>query len=143
MAIFGATASKKSRVFQAGAATATIGSVPAMLLGVTIQVQRSMSPIPTLTDGIVWSAQPVQGTLQAQSILTTDNSGDFIKNIAEGDACSPIPCSVKMKDAACDSRDINLNIEDGYCSAVSFAIQGSQGYIGNDFTIQFTVCKIS
>ena len=143
MAIFGATAAKKSRIFQAGSAKATIGNTPAILLGVTVQVQRQLSPVPTLTDGILWSAQPVQGSLQAQSIVTSSDSKAFIDNLTNNNLCQPIACSVKMTDSSCDSHGIILSIEDGYCSAVSFSINGNQGYIGNDLTINFTVCNLS
>lgn len=143
MAIFGATAPKKSRVFQAGSAKATIGNTPAILLGVNVQVNRQLSPIPTLTDGVVWSAQPVQGTLTANSILVASESKQLITELTETNLCQPIQCSVHMDAGACDSSGITLDIADGYCSAVSFAASGGQGYIGNDFTIQFTTCNIT
>jgi len=142
MAIFGATAPKKARVFQAGSAKATIGDTPAILLGVNVQVNRQLSPIPTLTDGVVWSAQPVQGTLSAQSILVAGESKGLLTMLTESDLCRSLPCSVSMDAGSCDSEGIRLEIADGYCSAVSFTASGGQGYIGNDFTIQFTTCTV-
>lgn len=142
MAIFGATASKKARVFQSGSARATIGDTPAILIGVTVQVSRQMSPIATLTDGIVWSAQPVQGTLQAQSIFTSPESKQLIDSLTDKDMCTPLACTISMEHG-CDSEGVHLTIEDGYCSVVTFSITGQQGYIGNDFTIQFTMCTVS
>ena len=143
MAIFGATAPKKSRVFQSGSATATIKDVPAILLGVTVQVNRQMSPVPTLTDGVIWSAQPVQGTLTANSILVGTESTGLIKKLAETDLCTPVPITINMGADACDNSNVKLVIADGYCSSITFTANGNQGYIGNDFTVQFTVCEIS
>lgn len=141
-AIFGATAPTKSRMFQVGRALATISDVPAVLTGVTIQVQRQMSPIPTLTDGVVWSAQPVQGTLTAQSIVTTPETGTLLSKIAEGGACDPLTCRVTMN-SGCSMDGVVMEITDGYCSVLTFSANGNQGYIGNDFTIQFTTCNIT
>jgi hypothetical protein len=142
MAIFGATAPKKSRVFQSGSATATIQDVPAILLGVTVQVNRQMSPIPTLTDGVLWSAQPVQGTLTANSILVGTESTGLVKKLAETDLCTPVPITINMGADACDNSNVKLVIADGYCSTVSFSANGNQGYVANDFTVQFTQCTI-
>lgn len=143
MAIFGATAPKKSRVFQSGSATATIQDVPAILLGVNVQVNRQMSPVPTLTDGVLWAAQPVQGTLTANSILVGNESMGLIKKLAENDLCNPVTITVNMGASACDNSNVKLTISDGYCSSVSFTANGNQGYVGNDFTVQFTMCEIS
>lgn len=141
-AIFGATASKKARVFQAGRASATIAGVPAILLGVTVQVQRQLSPIPTLTDGVVWSAQPVQGSLSAQSIIVAPESRQLLEKITDDTVCDPLAITVRMDDKACQHGGLTISIKDGYCSAVGFAMSGAQGYIGSDFTIQFTLCEI-
>jgi len=138
MAIFGATSSKKARVFQSGSARATIGASPAILLGVEIQVTRQMSPVPTLTDGIVWAAQPVQGVLSAQSIVVAGESLGLVSSLTDRGLCKPIACTIQMTDGACDSAGVALTIKDGYCSAVTFSASGGQGYIANNFTIQFT-----
>lgn len=141
--IFGASASKKPRIFQAGRATATIADQPAILLGVTVQVQRQLSPIPTLTDGVVWSAQPVQGTLSAQSIIVTPESRGLMEKIVDDGSCEPLQCTVKMDDKACNHSGLTITIKDGYCSTVGFSISGAQGYIGSDFTISFTSCELT
>lgn len=138
MAIFGATSSKKARVFQSGSARATIGASPAILLGVQVTVQRQMSPVPTLTDGVVWAAQPVQGSLQAQSIVVAGDSMSLISSLSDKSVCKPLACTIEMTDGGCDSAGVRIQIKDGYCSTITFAANGSQGYIGNDFTIQFT-----
>lgn len=143
MAIFGATSSKKARVFQSGSARATIGASPAILLGVQITVTRQMSPVPTLTDGIVWAAQPVQGSLQAQSIVVAGDSLGLISSLTDRSLCKPIACTIQLTDSTCDQAGVSFQIKDGYCSAVTFAANGSQGYIGNDFTIQFTNANYS
>ena len=144
MAIFGATAPNgRPKIFQAGAARATIAATPAILLGVTVQISRQLSPIPTLTDGVVWSAQPVQGTLTAQSILVNIESNNLVHKLTETSLCDPLAISIEMDAGACDSAGMKLDISDGYCSVVSFSISGQQGYIGNDFTIQFTYCTIT
>lgn len=141
MAIFGATVAKKARVFQSGSAKATIGASPAILLGVQIQIQRQMSPVPTLTDGVVWAAQPVSGSLTANSILVASESMGLIKSLTEQNVCTPMACSVTL-DNSCDAKGVQLMINDGYCSAISFSANGNQGYVGNDFTIQFTSCDV-
>ena len=143
--IFGVTTSSslRNRLYQTGKATVTISDMPAILVGVTVQIQRSLSPIPTLTDGIVWSAQPVQGTLTAQSIVTTEKTAGLMQRIAGEDNCAPIACTVRFDDNACSNSGLTLSIKDGYCSVVSFAANGNQGYIGHDFTIMFTQCEYS
>lgn len=141
MSLFNAKSSKSSRMFQAGKATASINGVPALLIGVSVQVQRGLSPVPTLTDGVVWSAQPVQGTLTANSILTNSAGKELLNKVA-GDSCEPLNVVVEMNDGACDSAGIVLNIKDGFCSGVSLAANGNQGYIGSDFTLNFTQCDV-
>jgi len=138
MAIFGATSSKKARVFQSGSARATIGSSPAILLGVEIQVTRQMSPVPTLTDGVVWAAQPVQGTLTANSIVIAGESRSLINSLTDKGICKPVACTVQLTDGGCDAAGVAITIRDGYCSSLTFSANGSQGYIGTNFTIQFT-----
>lgn len=142
-AIFGATATAESaRLFQAGSATATFDNQPTLLIGVTVQVQRQLNPVPTLTDGIVWSAQPVSGTLTAQGILIAEDvQAKF--NALTGDACKPIPINVTLGAGACSGSGIKLDIKDGFCSSVQFTANGNQGYVGNDLTIQFTTCEIT
>jgi hypothetical protein len=139
MAIFGATNPAKSRIYQVGAATATFDDSPGVLLGVNIQIQRNLSPVPTLTDGIVWSAQPVQGTLTANSIVTADKN--LVSKLTDNAACTPIPININLTNS-CETSGVRLEIQDGYCSAVTFTASGQQGYIGNDFTVQFTVCSL-
>ena len=143
MAIFGSTSPTRSRVYQVGAARATIGGTPAILLGVQVTIARQLSPVPTLTDGVVWSAQPVQGSLQAQSIVTQGKTGQLISQLAEKGLCDPLVCRIEMGDGGCDNAGTTLVIKDGYCSSVTFSASGSQGYIGNDFTIQFTICEFT
>lgn len=142
MALFSSRSSKSSKMFQAGKATASINGIPAILIGVSVQIQRSLSPVPTLTDGVVWSAQPVQGTLSAQSILTNGAGKNLLTTMANGDSCKPMNVVVKMNDGACDSSGIILTIKDGFCSGVSLTANGSQGYIGSDFTMNFTQCSV-
>ena len=140
MAIFGSTAATASKIYQAGAATATFDTMPGILLGVNVQVQRNLQPVPTLTDGIVWSAQPVQGTLTANSIIASDKN--LVEKLAGQDACKPIPITVTMANS-CETDGMQISIKDGYCSQVSFQASGQQGYIANDFTVQFTVCDLT
>lgn len=142
MAIFGATATAESaKLFQAGSATATFYNQPMLLIGVTVQVQRQLSPVPTLTDGIVWSAQPVSGTLTAQGILMAEDVKAKFDALT-GDACKPIPITVTLSAGACAGAGVTLEIKDGFCSSVQFTANGNQGYVGSDLTIQFTTCEI-
>lgn len=133
---------KNSRIFQAGKARASIAGTSAILIGVSVQVGRTLTPVPTLTDGIVWSAQPAQGSLTANSILTSKEGKDLLTVMTSGDACLPMGISVKF-DGSCDAGDVHIDIMDGYCTSVAFAASGGQGYIGNDFTVQFTNCNVS
>lgn len=138
MAVFGAK--KEAKLFKAGEATASIGNVNAILLQVQCQIQRQMNPVPTLTDGIVWAAQPVQGTLTAGSIISA-NSG--IKSILEKECKQAV--DVKFGSVECDAGNtsVNINIKDAYSQAVTITASGGQGYIGSDLVMQFTNATIS
>lgn len=104
-------------------------------------MQRQLSPLPTLTSGVVWSAQPAQGTLTANSIVSKDAS--ILDGMgAYGDGCDSKKITVNMGNGACDGKTVKVTIEDGFLSSVSVTANGNQGYIGADLVIQFTKCDI-
>lgn len=137
MGIFGGDSSK-SKIFQAGSAIATIVDAPAILLSVECQITRNISPVYTLTDGVLWQAQPPTGTLTAQSILTKDSK--LVEKLSK-DTCEKAPINIKMKNS-CNTGEMNIDIKDGYCSQVTFSLNGQQGYVGTSVMIQFSDCDI-
>ena len=143
MAIFGVN-KQTSRMFRAGEATATFDNVNAILVQVQVQVQRNLQPVPTLTEGIIWAAQPVQGSATAQTIIASDSKITDIAN----EACKKISATIDFKGAECkDGSDaggsVKLKINDGYCTSISFTASGSQGYIGSDLQLFFTNAELS
>ena len=145
MAIFGVKQTgKPSRMFRAGEATATFGPVSAILVQVQAQVQRNLQPIPTLNAGIIWAAQPVQGSLTAQTIIASDSKITEIAN----DACKKISATIdfgstECKDGSEANSGVKLTINDGYCTSISFTASGSQGYIGSDLQLFFTNAELN
>ena len=143
MAIFGVT-KPASRMFRAGEATATFDGINAILINVQAQVTRNLSPIPTLTEGIVWSASPVSGQISAQTIIASDKKITDIAN----QPCKRITATIDFKGAEClndsaASGSVKLKIDDGYCNSISVTASGAQGYIGSDLAIMFTKAELS
>lgn len=137
MAVFGA--SKEAKLFKAGEAKASIGVENVILLQVQCQIQRQMNPVPTLTDGIIWAAQPVQGTLTASSIISASSG---IKSILEKECKQPV--HVEFGSVECEGNaNVVIDIKDAYSQAVTISASGGQGYIGSDLVMQFTNATIS
>ena len=143
MAIFGVTR-PASRMFRAGEATATFDGINAILINVQAQITRNLSPIPTLSEGIVWAASPVSGQVTAQTIIASDKKITDIAN----DPCKKITATIDFKGTECKDglqagSSVQLQIEDGYCNSISITASGAQGYIGSDVAIMFTKATLS
>ena len=143
MAIFGVS-KPASRMFRAGEATATFDGINAILINVQAQITRNLAPIPTLTEGIVWSASPVSGQVTAQTILAADKKITDIAN----QPCKRITSTINFHGAECKddsnaSGSVKLKINDGYCNSISVTAAGAQGYIGSDLAIMFTMAELS
>ena len=138
MGIFGANGSK-SKIFQVGESIATINGSNAVLLDINCSVTRNVSPIPTLTDGIWWAAQPAMGTMMANTILTSDKG--LVKKLS-GNVCEKLGITFTMKNG-CDAGSVTINIKDGYCTQLGFSISGQTGYIASNFSVSFSDCEIT
>ena len=152
MAIFDTSTSPSSKIFKTGQATFSFDGVntsnadptgpeSAIFLGFTITVQRQLQPIPTMTNGLVWAAQPAQGTLEAQSIVVSTTSTTIIEKLTNEKECAPVTITIDLDDA-CDGAS-KIDIKDAYCSQVVFQGSGQQGYVANNFTCQFTQCEFT
>lgn len=130
----------KSKIFQSGKVRASFNGTPGILLSATVTITRQLSAIATLTDGIVWSASPVSGTIEAGSILT-NKEGQSLLTTTTMNGCSPIACSLEFN-GACDAGDLVINIQDAYFQTVTFTAQGGQGYVGFNLSGNFTTCEI-
>ena len=140
MALFGANASD-ARVFQAGYSTVTIGGQPAVATSVTVQIQRTLQPVITLTHGVMWSGGPAQGSVTADSIIFDAESKKVVTELADTGKCTKHSVVLDMKNA-CDSSNVKITISDAYCTSVSFTANGQQGYVGTQLVMQFTAVNV-
>ena len=138
MAIFNSKTTAP-KFFQLGQTVATINNMKAMFIQLTVQFGRQISPVMTINEGVVFTATPPSGSLEAQSILTKNKD---LVTLLEGDNCEALSANVDMS-GACDADGIQLNITGLYFQNVTFTMTGQQGYVGEGISGVFTGLEVN
>lgn len=138
MAIFNSKTTAP-KFFQMGQAVATINNMKAMLIQLTVQFGRQVSPIMTINEGVVFAATPPSGSIEAQSILTKNED---LVTLLEGDSCEALSANVNMS-GACDADGIQLNLTGLYFQSINFTLTGQQGYVGEGISGVFSGLEVN
>ena len=136
--VFGAS-NAAPKVFKANKVIVTINNVNLIAMGVTIQFQRDVTPVPVLGDRRVISIGEPVGQMSAQSFLSKDGSVFQAFDIVGEGGCGGFSATLdfsKSKDA-CDLAGMKVTLKNCYASAVSIEAQGGRGYIANGVNVTF------
>lgn len=133
--IFGASADKPV-IVKAGKAIVTVGNKEMLALDVTVQFQRPVEIVPTLSKKRVLSLGIPQGTFTCSTIIAkgTDPVTAFK---LDGDGCDPFNMTIKFNDGACDMNGKSIQCKQCVASAVSVQAQGARGYIASGVNVTF------
>lgn len=138
MAIFNSKTTAP-KFFQIGQTVATINNMKAMFIQLTVQFSRQISPVMTINEGVVFTATPPSGSLEAQSILTKNKD---LVTLLEGDGCEALSANVDMS-GACEAEGVQLNITGLYFQNVTFTLSGQQGYVSEGISGVFTGLEVN